>query len=330
MKISIVIPVYNSSAYIQRCLNSVVSQEFADLECIIVDDCGNDDSVEKIISFIKSYKGNSIVFRLLYHKHNRGAAAARNTGVAIAKGDYVFFLDSDDELPSNALRNLYGLVKKYGDVDVVQGLYSRNGKDVVKHYFNDEYYVGNPARDAYLYNEICLSPCNKLVKLSLAKQTKFIEGIINEDNPWNFLIFKSLDRLCVCKEITYIYYINPNSVMTSSSYKEKSIRSFSVVYDSIISEMEQMKMDRPYPVRKILDRYVFGFVLMPGATKDTYEGTRFRLLKLYENNRVFLSMRDWFVSRALVFPFPYNTIYARLMKKFLNILCRIHLAKYSY
>lgn len=330
MKISIIVPVYNVSNYIERCLESVISQGMSDIECILVDDCGQDDSVEKVLGFINRYKGTDILFKILHHERNRGLSAARNTGVEHASGDYVLFLDSDDQLASGALSNLYRLVIKYGDVDIVQGIYSRNGIDIAKHYFKDEYYEGNAAQDAYLYNEICLTAWNKLVKLSLAKQTLFIEGIINEDNPWNFLLFKKLRRLCVCKEITYIYNITPNSIMSSTSYKERSIKSFMVVYDAIIGEMESMTMDRPYPIRKILDRYVFGFMLMPGSTKDTYEATRRRLLILYNSNRKYMSTRDWFISRPLAFSFPCNTIFAMQIKKFLNLLCRLHLANYSY
>lgn len=330
MKISIVVPVYNVSAYIERCLHSVVSQGFAGVECILVDDCGQDDSADKAQRYISNYNGTDVVFKMVHHQYNRGLSAARNTGVELASGDYVLFLDSDDQLPPNALLNLYGLVLKYGDVDIVQGVYARNGTEKAKHYFKNEFYEGNKARDAYLYNEMCLTAWNKLVKLPLAKQTRFIEGIINEDNPWNFQLFKKMKNLCVCKEVTYIYNTTPNSIMSSASYKERSIKSFMIVYDAIIREMESMTIDRPYPVRKILDRYVFGFILMSGATKNTYEATRKRLLLLYNMNKKYMSTRDWFISRALIFPYPFNTVYARQLKGLLNLLCRFHLASYSY
>jgi hypothetical protein len=67
---------------------------------------------------------------------------------------------------------------------------------------------------------------------------------------------------------------------------------------------------------------------MLGATKNTYEPTRRRLLTLYQSNSKYMPVRDWFISRALLFPFPYNTIYARKLKRSLNILYRFHLASY--
>ena len=82
MKISIIIPIYNVQDYVERCINSVISQESNDfeLECILVDDCSSDHSMEIAQKIICNYTG-SIKFVFLSHDHNRGASAARNTGL---------------------------------------------------------------------------------------------------------------------------------------------------------------------------------------------------------------------------------------------------------
>ena len=80
MKVSIVIPVYNVEAYIIECLESVARQTYrGEMECLIVDDCGADESIALAEDFIRSYQGD-IHFQILHHDHNRGLAAARNTG----------------------------------------------------------------------------------------------------------------------------------------------------------------------------------------------------------------------------------------------------------
>lgn len=118
--VSILIPVYNVSSFIVRCLESVSSQTYdGDLECILIDDCGNDDSIELAETFIKSYQGK-ICFRIVRHDHNRGLAAARNTAVANAKGDFVFHLDSDDWIESTAIERLVELQEETG-ADIVSG-----------------------------------------------------------------------------------------------------------------------------------------------------------------------------------------------------------------
>lgn len=324
MRLSVIIPVYNVSDYIERCLRSVVEQNFYDMECIIVDDCGTDDSMAKVHEFVARSK-SPISFKILHHKKNRGQSAARNTAVEVAQGDYIFFLDSDDELTEGALRQLFGMIQRYGPVDVVQSIYSIDGKYVPYFIADKEYYTGNEAKDVYLNNEICLSPCNKLVRSSIAKNIKFIEGIINEDNPWNFHVFMKMESLCWYHKPTYIYYMNPNSTTHNTAFKKRSINSFMVIYDNIIGEMEQMKMNRAFPVRKILDRYVFGFILMPGSDSNTYTDTAKRLLRLYQQNKRHLDFRDYLISRALCIPFPYNIKYAGWLKRFFAIMSRVGL-----
>ena len=101
------------------------------------------------------------------------------------------------------------------------------------------------------------------------------------------------------------------------------------IYDFIISEMESMKMNRAYPLQKILNRYVFGFILMPKVDKDTLAPTNNRLLQLYKQNKEFLSFRDFFVSVALYLPFPYNAKYSQSLKNILNRMCKLRIINYG-
>ena len=94
--ISIIIPVYNVEKYIEACLHSVMAQTYTGpMECILVDDCGQDNSIGVAEKMISDYQG-TIHFRILHHDHNRGQSAARNTGMDAATGEYIFFSDSDD------------------------------------------------------------------------------------------------------------------------------------------------------------------------------------------------------------------------------------------
>ena len=97
MKVSIIIPVYNVSLYIERCIKSVMSQTYQDIECILVNDATPDDSIAIAERLIADYNG-TIQFRILNHEHNKGQSTARNTGIDASTGDYLYFLDSDDEI----------------------------------------------------------------------------------------------------------------------------------------------------------------------------------------------------------------------------------------
>ena len=110
--ISIIIPVYQVSDYVERCIRSVMSQTFTDIECIIVDDATVDDSMVKCQKLIDEYDGR-IQFRLLHHEKNRGLSAARNTGTKAATGEYVFYLDSDDEITSDCIEKMMLLAEKH-------------------------------------------------------------------------------------------------------------------------------------------------------------------------------------------------------------------------
>ena len=93
--VSVIIPVYNVSPYIEECLNSVIRQTYTPLEVIVVDDCCTDDSMAKVNAIVDNYHGE-ILFSLLHHERNRGLSAARNSGLDVATGTYISFIDSDD------------------------------------------------------------------------------------------------------------------------------------------------------------------------------------------------------------------------------------------
>ena len=120
MEVSIIIPVYQVSAYIERCLESVVNQTYTDIECIIVNDATQDDSIEKCEILIEKYDG-PIHFRIIHHEINRGLSAARNTGTKAAKGAYLYYLDSDDYISPDCIEKLVSVVKDDPSIEMVQG-----------------------------------------------------------------------------------------------------------------------------------------------------------------------------------------------------------------
>ena len=105
IKVSIIIPVYQVSNYVERCLKSVIGQTFTDFECIIVNDATRDDSIEKCERLIDGYDG-PIRFRIIHHEVTRGLSAARNTGTTAAKGDYILYVDSDDVITKDCVEKL--------------------------------------------------------------------------------------------------------------------------------------------------------------------------------------------------------------------------------
>lgn len=114
MKLSIVVPVYNVEQYVRKCILSIIEQDdnlFDDIELIIVNDGTKDKSVEQIQDLINKYDNIFLV-----NQENEGLSVARNNGMALAKGDYVWFIDSDDWIASDALKILMPYLDNYNDI----------------------------------------------------------------------------------------------------------------------------------------------------------------------------------------------------------------------
>jgi len=110
-KISVIIPVYNASRYIARCLESVERQTLREMEVILVDDHGTDDSSALARGFAEQSKRKDIVYRFIETPQNSGPAVARNLGLKEAKGEYVAFLDADDWIEPEMYETLYANAK---------------------------------------------------------------------------------------------------------------------------------------------------------------------------------------------------------------------------
>ena len=106
--VSIIVPVYNTEKYLPRCLDSLVNQTFRDIEIIIVNDCSQGNCNEIAEEYLK--KDNRIKY--IEHNENKGTLIARKTGSIAAEGDYITYLDSDDELDINTCEELYKVVSK--------------------------------------------------------------------------------------------------------------------------------------------------------------------------------------------------------------------------
>lgn len=115
-KISVIIPVYNAENYLIRCLESVCNQTLEDIEIICVNDCSTDSSAKILQEYSQNYKN----FKFINLEKNQGESAARNTGLALAKGEYLAFVDNDDEIDLNFYEKLYEKAKEKNS-DIIKG-----------------------------------------------------------------------------------------------------------------------------------------------------------------------------------------------------------------
>lgn len=118
-KISIITPVYNSEKYIEKMIDSIMNQTLEDFELILIDDCGNDDTI-RIIK--EKYKDERI--HLVHNDCNMGISYSRNRGIEMASGEYIALMDDDDIAPSDRLEKEYHYLLDHPDIDAVGGRYS--------------------------------------------------------------------------------------------------------------------------------------------------------------------------------------------------------------
>lgn len=215
IKVSIIIPIYNAARFIERCLLSALNQSYKSIEYILVDDGSTDDSLRIIKDLILGSPRGADV-HLVLHEVNRGVAIARNTGLNASSGDYIYFLDSDDELPLNAIEIL---VEKLGNTnaDIVIGEFSLTGTDKTGFKTTklpDGHYEKERILDSFLLMQWPDMTCNKLVRLkTIRDHTIFFEKkIIHEDTLWSFMLAVRSSLMLVCNQITYIYHIQGQSI----------------------------------------------------------------------------------------------------------------------
>lgn len=221
MKISIIVPVYNVEQYIKECFDSISAQTYkGEIECIFVDDCGQDDSVAVLEKLIADYHG-AIKFCIVHHEHNKGLSGARNTGICHAKGDYLYFIDSDDSITPDCIEKLVDLAEKYPQVDIVQGSTKSKLKWLQlanKHFpeYSDNFKWIR--KTMLLRFSIPMTAWNKLVRKDLVVKNGlyFEEGLIHEDEIWNFMLAKHVHSIAFCCDITYIYRENMDGIMGQS------------------------------------------------------------------------------------------------------------------
>lgn len=302
IKVSIIIPVYNVNQYIKECLCSVISQTYeGEIECIVIDDCGTDNSITEVKRIINEYDG-PIEFKILYHKHNRGLSAARNTGIKEATGDYLYFLDSDDSIIPECIELMVNTLKRYPQAELIQaGAISKCAGFNIEHSKIFLEYTENSQwiKSAFLKRTVFpVTSWNKLIKKSfIIKYNLFFkEGIIHEDEHWNYYACKYLSSLAICKKNIYNYNIRSGSIMHSNN--NRSMESWLIILEDFINNIDNYCRDEQ--IKLIFDRLHPMYVFYPPniSFKSAF------LLKMLSMNCTFIGkITIWFM---LHIPNPLN------------------------
>lgn len=223
MAVSIIIPAYNSEKFIRRCLDSVVNQIYKNIEIIVVDDASTDNT-EKII---KEYAEKDNRIRPFYSSENKGVSFSRNIGLKASTGEYIMFVDSDDELTKDAIRRMVDIANKYNSdyVDSYQIIkYAKNNKEYMftefklpkKHLVLGSIENNPKIINMYMYIK------GKLIKKNLINDLLFDESLkIYEDLVFEQTIKSKVRNYVMINKPIYVYYEREDSLVNSLGKKHE-------------------------------------------------------------------------------------------------------------
>ena len=220
--LSIIVPVYNVEKYLERCMQSLLQQDYENIEIILVDD-GSQDSSGQLCD---AYAGNYFQVKVI-HQENAGLGAARNTGVAAANGDYIAFVDSDDWVKSDMFTKLMAAIAANPEVEMVKCGYCETDG------FSQErpiLFSGDKFQQIVEKDNLCryygkgapwVVSWNTVYRRDLAKQVKFPPGLYHEDNYASFFCLYFSRNCIIVNEPLYCYWQNPEGITHDAAKQRK-------------------------------------------------------------------------------------------------------------
>lgn len=242
-KVSILVPVYNVEQYIDRCARSIFGQTYQNLEIIFVDDCSPDHSVGVVRQILEEFPNRKKQVKVIRHEHNRGIAAARNTLIEAAMGDFIVFVDSDDWMEPDMVDVLVAKQKETG-ADIVSSNAFENDNTLNPHFSNPKF----KCKEEVLNFFVCLNGHHELWSrlyhrnLFVENHIRCVEGDnVSEDlfvTPCLFWYARSVAWVNRC---LYHYVINHGSLTHSKRNTAKEIKIAKEAYGNIKSLMDFFK-----------------------------------------------------------------------------------------
>lgn len=228
IKVSVIIPVYNVEKYLDECLKSIINQSLKDIEII----CINDGSTDNSLAILEAYEKRDSRIRII-SQENAGLSCARNKGLSLSNGKYIYFMDSDDILEESALEELYELSEKE-NLDLTIFKMINFDDDSRKEYsspYYEMYFLRHVSNRVFNYEdvnssllEISVTMGGKFFKHDLIRGMEFPEGLIFEDNPFFIKAFLNSDR---------VYFYDKH--LYKKRYRQESItKTFTLKFADVI------------------------------------------------------------------------------------------------
>lgn len=318
--ISVIIPIYKVERFIYRCAVSLMEQTFANVEYIFVDDATPDNSIEVLEGVIARYPGRKGQCHILHHDYNKGLPAARDTGLAVAKGEYIFHCDSDDFVEPDMLEKMYKTAKE-NDADIVWCDWYLSFEKNERYMKQLEFFSPVDALKGMLSGVMKYNVWNKLVRRSLYEDNniQFPAGCGMGEDMTMLRLFARANKVVYIPEAFYHYVkLNDNAFCSSISEKKlcdikhnvdvvvKDLRS--VFGNSLDKELAFFRLDVKFPFLISDNKYNYELWKnwYPEANKYIMQNKQ---LSLRSRCLQWLAWKNQFWAVRLYYKFLYKVIY---------------------
>ena len=291
-KISIIIPIYNVEKYLARCLDSVINQTYKNLEIICVNDCSPDNSTK----ILEEYSEKDDRIRILNREKNGGLSAARNSGLEVATGEYIYFLDSDDWIATDFIEKMYlAITDKKQEAVCCTNILTAYDNETSKPFLKRDF-----AEDFVPYFKSCQMAWSWLLKKTFLNKFDVIfpEGLKYEDLYFFNVVIRSLAQVYAINTTTYYHFENKDSIMGAA--QNRIIRDFDII-DNLKLIYKKYK-----EINKIAE-WSIPFFYMPKY-----------MLNNHENKPEFYSKLRNFLLKIKDDVYNNKTLYSDLEVKFFN------------
>lgn len=293
IKVSVIIPVYNCQKYLDRCVLSLINQSLSEIELIFVNDCSTDNSLNILKKYKNNYQNNKII--IIDSKENLGVGGARNKGIDIAEGEYIGFVDSDDDVSPKMFEEMYKIAER-ADYDMVDcGLYyEKEHRDVITTYKEALGKLDTEKRKLLIKSSGYV--WSKIIKTDILKKNniRFREKTAFEDCDFIPAVILYCTKICATNMTLYNYRENTESITHSKNkkiYIEQKINGIKALFD----EFEDLGVYNEY--KDIIDyrAYCVYDNILKVLSKDNDKNNNILLKKLsvffskflknYDNNK---------------------------------------------
>lgn len=242
-KVSVIVPVYNVSAYLEECIQSLINQTYSNLEIILVDDGSTDGSGEICDRYALSDTRIKVI-----HQENGGAGKAKNTALDVATGNYITFADSDDWLDLSFIERLLFAMRSTG-ADIVQCAFNKVRKSKTEYVETPPY--GEFEVELYLNRFLkdwtgCLL-WNKLFKKELMEDLRFYEGRVIDDEFFTYQAAMKAKKIVVISDALYYYRQRKTGVTNQGRWKQRMrdrLAYYTERYEKVTKQYPNLKI--PY------------------------------------------------------------------------------------